>query len=91
MAKLEPVHYTLVAHSGLDNAVMLRSVNTEDELRALIRMGAWIADDYRKAEQAEHDYNFTPRNTSITPNATERGSFSTKTHDGCRVYIPNGE
>jgi hypothetical protein len=86
--------YTLVAHTGLPNAVELRSVGTKAKQDRILKLGGILFDSYAEASEAEMAVNYpSPERDDdkgpgwIHPGV--KGRFSKSKVDYQRLYLPS--
>lgn len=77
--------YTLVAHTGLPNAVETRAVNGT-QARSIRSKGGLIFEHYNEACTAEEAENYPPEVTGFYPHV--RGTFTSVTGMDEQVYVP---
>lgn len=86
--------YTLVQHSafgyagksGFYHAVETRSIDTARDRDLIHRVGGVLMENGYEIDQLEERVNYPEGTEGLYPKA--RGTFSDKTIDGLRIYIP---
>ena len=86
--------WTIVQHSGygyssnpqFEHAVETRVLANNAEVRTVNQVGGLVLDSYMEAEDFCDKANYPEGNSSIIP--TARGTFSHRTIDGLKIYIP---
>jgi bisphosphoglycerate-independent phosphoglycerate mutase (AlkP superfamily) len=89
MTKLKNNLYTLVAHSGLPNAVETRCITTSGNEKKIRDHGGVIFFNYENADKAEYLVNYFTSEKGIAPSMA--GGFSRKRVNGERIYVPTAE
>lgn len=77
--------YTLVAHTGLPNAVEIRSI-TGTQARSVRAKGGLVFDNYAEADEAETGENYPPEVSGFYPHV--RGTFVSVRGIDEAVYVP---
>jgi len=77
--------YTLVAHTGLPNAVELRGVTNAQAAR-IEAAGGVLFNTYTEADKAEEAENYPPNVQGLIP--CPRGRFTHASGFGETIYIP---
>jgi hypothetical protein len=86
--------WTVVQHSGFgysgdpvfESGLEERRVGTKAEQARVERAGGVLFDDYSQAEDFAMEAMYPADTVGLAPSA--RGSFSEKTIDGLRIYVP---
>ena len=80
--------YTLIQHSGLDNAVELTSVSKVREIAAIKKAGGLVIDSYSQASELEYEYNYYDTNKTIIPNSNVKGRIKKVVGYPYELFIP---
>lgn len=86
--------WTVVQHSGFgysgkpnfENATETRGIQTKVELNMIKKHGGLVFETYMAAENFSSAANYPEGTEGIIPQA--KGTFSERTIDGLRIYIP---
>lgn len=78
--------YGYTGKAGFERAVETRGLQTNAERTKVEKAGGVVFATYMEAEDFTEKANYPEDNSSIYPAA--KGTFSEKTLDGLRIYIP---
>lgn len=96
MARLKVERWTLVQHSaygyqekpGWEKAVETKMISTGKELVDVTNEGGLVLESYNEADEREMQENYPDLAGAALTYPRVKGTFSNKTLDGLRIYVP---
>ena len=89
MTKLKKDLYTLVSHSGLDDAVEHKLITTKGDENKVRINGGVLFDSFKVADDAEFMVNYHREEGGLYPKMS--GGFSKKRLGAQQIYVPSAE
>lgn len=79
--------YTMIAHSGLNNAVEFSSVESEKAKLKIEKANGVLVTGYKQATDLEYDINYKGKPDGIEPDCRPIGRFSITKHKSSNLFV----